>query len=200
VSSILKHPAAALTQVFIELDEHGSFPDLDVSLPRHLRPVGDASPHVCLFDSRVVFEDLRDRPSGRQEIENQRDPDPVSLDTWLAEADVRVNTDVFQNVVAAHCCLSDGRRDSLSMTVSSILSPTWLQDNCERNGLCRHDNFIVQKTITTAFFTVSPPCVEEAPALKMPGAILFQARGKRFRLRIDRRPGPDQHTESGKRT
>jgi hypothetical protein len=32
VFSILQHPSAALTQVFIELDERGSFPDLHISL------------------------------------------------------------------------------------------------------------------------------------------------------------------------
>ena len=32
VSSILQHPSTVLTQVFIELDEHGSFPDLHISL------------------------------------------------------------------------------------------------------------------------------------------------------------------------
>jgi hypothetical protein len=42
---------------------------------------------------------LFERHAGGEKVENQRDPNARALDSWLAEADVRVDRDAIQQFV-----------------------------------------------------------------------------------------------------
>src|SRR5947208_15912412 len=88
--------------VLVPLDERRLSPDLDVSLPRHLRAIRDAGPDVLLFEPRIVRQDLGDGPAAGQEVEDQRDPDAMPPEARLAEADVGIDRDPGEYLIACH--------------------------------------------------------------------------------------------------
>ncbi len=65
--------------------------EINVALPRHLGTVGDAGEHVWLGELRLLVDDVPDGHAIGEEIENQGDPDPVTSDTGLAEADLGID-------------------------------------------------------------------------------------------------------------
>ena len=144
-----QHLAATLTQVFVQIDDHRSCPDLDVSFARHLRAVGNAGPDIGFLKTGVVLQDVGDRPSARQEIENQRDPDAVSLDARLAETDVRVGGTTPR--LPLHDATTDG--------VRSCADPLPLATACYRppNSPLTPGSFLYSVQILWAIAKTSTP-------------------------------------------
>ena len=64
-----------------------------VTFAGHLGAIRDTGQNVRFFDARILFEKLLDRPPAGQEVEHQGDPDTVSADAGLAEADVGSDRD-----------------------------------------------------------------------------------------------------------
>src|SRR5206468_3753608 len=75
---------------------------LDITLARHLRSVGDAGPYVDLFDPWIIGEHVGKVPAAGEQIEDQRYPDPMPANAWLAEADVGIDRDSLEKLFARH--------------------------------------------------------------------------------------------------
>lgn len=65
----------------------------------HLSAIGEAGLNIQRNQTWILIEDLFERHAGGEKVENQRDPNARALDSWLAEADVRVDRDAIQQFV-----------------------------------------------------------------------------------------------------
>src|SRR5450756_141311 len=93
---------------------------LYVALARHFRSVGDAGADVGLFDSRVFVHDFLAAHSAREQVENQRHPDPVPPNAGLSEAHLRVHRDAGKQLFSGH---GDTVTVSLDPCLDSVLIP-----------------------------------------------------------------------------
>src|ERR1035437_3551136 len=93
---------------------------LYVALARHFRSVGDAGADVGLFDSRVFVQDFLAAHSAREQVENQRHPDPVPPNAGLSEAHLRVHRDAGKQLFSGH---GDTVTVSLDPSLDSVLIP-----------------------------------------------------------------------------
>jgi hypothetical protein len=110
VSGRAKKVGAAPPEVLVELEFHsgderiaggptlrrGRQRNVDVAFARHLRAVGDARQDVFSLNARIIQEDIFERHAVCEEIKDERHPDTVPSDAWLAEAHIRVNRDSRQ--------------------------------------------------------------------------------------------------------
>ena len=62
----------------------------------------DAGQDVVAGDARVIAHELLGCRTVRQQVEDQRDPDPMAADAWLPEADVRVDRDAAEEFFPRH--------------------------------------------------------------------------------------------------
>src|SRR6266542_1377886 len=67
--------------------------NLEIAFSRHLGPIGDAGQDVGLFQPRILLEDVLRRPSARQEVQDQGNPNTMSPNTRLPEANVWIDGD-----------------------------------------------------------------------------------------------------------
>ena len=93
---------APFPEVFVELDQHDVKPRSPRTRPGHFRGISDAGADVVFFDARVVFQDLGIRPAARQKVEDQGYPNPMPLDAWQPEANIRVYRDAGENLITCH--------------------------------------------------------------------------------------------------
>src|ERR1700690_2513732 len=75
---------------------------LYVALSRHFRPVGDAGADVGLVEARVVAQDFFAAHPTREQIENQRHPDPGPPNAGLPEAHLRGDRDAGKQLLSGH--------------------------------------------------------------------------------------------------
>src|SRR5271169_4961272 len=99
---------------------------LYVALSRHFRSVGDAGADVGLFDARVVVQDFLAAHSAREQVENQRHPDPVPPNAGLSEAHLRVDRDAGKQLFSGH-----------DDTVTVSLDPAWLRAHSRADSSCK---------------------------------------------------------------
>src|SRR5664280_1561733 len=93
---------------------------LYVALARHFRSVGNAGADVGLFDSRVFVQDFLAAHSAREQVENQRHPDPMPPNAGLSEAHLRVHRDAGKQLFSGH---GDTVTVSLDPSLDSVLIP-----------------------------------------------------------------------------
>src|ERR1017187_1230830 len=75
---------------------------LYVALARHFRSVGDAGADVGLVEARVVAQDFFAARPAREQVENQRHPDPVPPDARLSEAHLGVDRYAGKQLFSSH--------------------------------------------------------------------------------------------------
>jgi len=64
--------------------------------------ISNAVINVCFLQARIFVENFfNSHPTG-QEVQNQRDPNPMSPDARLAEADMGINADPRQQFLSGH--------------------------------------------------------------------------------------------------
>lgn len=74
---------------------------VDVPLPGHLGAVRDAGANVCLGEV-VLGHDFLALHAAGQQVKHERHPDPPPSDTRLAEADLWVDGDAFEQLFSRH--------------------------------------------------------------------------------------------------
>src|ERR1035437_5732153 len=80
--------------------------DRNDAFARRFRPVRNGRQDILVREVRVRREEILLALTIRQDVENQRDPDPRALDAGLAEADAGIDADALKQGV--HCRHLDG--------------------------------------------------------------------------------------------
>ncbi len=74
----------------------------DKSFACHLCSVGDTGENIRFLKLWVLLKYLMDAHPARQHIQDERYPDAMSANAWLAEAHIRVNTHTLEQLFTGH--------------------------------------------------------------------------------------------------
>ncbi len=114
------------------------------SFARDLGAVSNRSEHVLVRQLRILREQLIDRGAARQLVENERYPDPRTLDARLTKADLRVDANTLQQWVHSHrgyaprLVIANGRCAEPTRREAEICRLEWQDNDAKiRTGVVR---------------------------------------------------------------
>src|ERR1700741_1888864 len=79
--------------------------DVEVTAAGGIGPIQQTGPDVILGELRVLLQEIDARGTRREEVEDQRKPDPGPPDTGLPEAHARVDGNPGKKVFSVHDAL-----------------------------------------------------------------------------------------------